>query len=308
MSVQISAIVCTHNRSDYLRKALRSLVDQTLSREQYEIVVVDNASKDNTQEVLAEFAHVPNLHTFYEPEIGLSRARNTGWRNAQGTYLAYLDDDGIAAPNWLENILRVFETFEPMPGVLGGKSDPIWEAPPPDWLSDHFVSQLAIINWADKPIAINKEQWLPACNIAYPREFVEKVGGFREDLGRQGAKMRSGGEDYLQKQIESLGYKAIYHPEIVIGHHVSASRLVKSYFRRKRYWYGFSAAVLTYPAGQLSTPEQIWLSVKRIAWALPRGMMMFATPNPAAFFRRECQLYESLGYVTGLWKPDAEPA
>ena len=96
MNVQISAVVCTHNRAAYLRKALQSLVDQTMAQELYEIIVVDNASTDGTKQVVSEYSGASNLRCLYEPVIGLSRARNTGWGNARGEYVAYLDDDAVA--------------------------------------------------------------------------------------------------------------------------------------------------------------------------------------------------------------------
>src|SRR3990170_3383610 len=121
MSILISAIVCTHNRAPYLFKALRSLDNQTLDSALYEVIVVDNASKDNTKEVFREFSGKTNWRYIYEPDIGLSRARNTGWRNAHGAYIAYLDDDAVACPEWLENIINVFETFKPSPASVWGR-------------------------------------------------------------------------------------------------------------------------------------------------------------------------------------------
>ena len=127
MTVRISAIVCTYNRSTYLRKALGSLVDQSLSKDQYEVIVIDNGSQDDTRQVIDEFSWMPNLKYVYEPNLGLSQARNTGWRNAHGGYVAYLDDDAIACPRWLEKILEVFENVKPRPGCVGGKIEPRWE-------------------------------------------------------------------------------------------------------------------------------------------------------------------------------------
>ncbi|MEE8471432.1 MAG: glycosyltransferase family A protein [Dehalococcoidia bacterium] len=98
MSIRVSAIICTHNRSDYLRQAIQSLADQTLPTEQYEVIVVDNGSTDNTRAVVEGFDHIANLRYVYEPILGLSQARNTGWQNARGEYIAFMDDDAIGYP------------------------------------------------------------------------------------------------------------------------------------------------------------------------------------------------------------------
>ena len=133
MSIRISAIICTLNRAAYLEKAIQSLADQTLPEEQFEIIVVDNGSTDNTKTMVEGFKHLENLRYIYEPIMGLSQARNTGWQNAQGDYVAYLDDDAIACPEWLERIVQAFDTVEPRPGSVGGKVIPVWEAERPAW-------------------------------------------------------------------------------------------------------------------------------------------------------------------------------
>src|SRR2546430_8014065 len=99
--IKISAIICTFKRPDYLRHALRSLCNQTLSREDYEIIVVDNAVEAEAEQVVREFQDGKiNLRYVTEPEVGLSRARNTGLKVAAGRYVAYIDDDARADAQW----------------------------------------------------------------------------------------------------------------------------------------------------------------------------------------------------------------
>jgi len=94
MNVRISAIICTLSRANYLRRSINSLIGQTLSAAHYETLIVDNGSTDNTSEVvLREYDDVQNLRYVYEPILGLSQARNTGWRQAAGEYVALLDGD-----------------------------------------------------------------------------------------------------------------------------------------------------------------------------------------------------------------------
>ncbi|MBM3134679.1 MAG: glycosyltransferase family 2 protein [Chloroflexi bacterium] len=300
MSVRISAVVCTHNRAAYLRKALQSLVDQTLPQELYEIIVVDNGSQDNTKQVVGEFYAMPNLRYLYEPVIGLSRARNTGWRNARGEYVAYLDDDAVACPWWLAKFLNVLETFEPSPGSVGGKCEPIWEAPKPDWLSDNMLYDLSLLHWSDVPIILDERQHLAGCNIAYPRKLLQAVGGFREDLGRQGNNLRTNEENHLRQQLVSLGHCSVYHPEILVGHHVSPSKLTKKWFREKAYWQGLSDCCVLNPDGRLPLAIRARLALARISWALPRLLLMLVASNSAKRFKRQCQVIESMGYVAGL--------
>jgi len=122
-----------------MRKAIDSLVNQTLPKERYEILVVDNSSTDNTKQVvLREFSNLQNLQYLYEPVLRLSQAQNTSWCNARGEYVAYLDDNAIACPHWLEKIFDVFETVKPKPACVSGKIKPTWEIPK---ACNHFTYQ-----------------------------------------------------------------------------------------------------------------------------------------------------------------------
>jgi GT2 family glycosyltransferase len=301
MAVMISALICTRNRADYLRRAIRSLVNQTLSQAQYEIIVVDNASEDSTQDVIDEFSYVPNLRSIREPVLGLSRARNTAWQNARAPFVAYLDDDAVASRGWLETYLEVFQWTKPTPGSVGGKCEPIWEVPQPDWLADQMLTSLSVYDWSDTPITLNEDQWLSGCNIAFPVAVLRELGGFREDLGRNGNKLLSGEETYLRRQLDAHGYTSIYHPKIMVGHHISPQRLNKLWFRRHAFGTGQSAAVMLKAEGALSAARRINLSFKKTVWAVPRAALMMLGRRPADRFRRQYQVLETLGYLNGLW-------
>jgi len=90
----ISVIVCTYNRAELLRELLPTLCEQTVAFTQYEVIVIDNGSTDHTKTVAAVFAaRYPQVRYCYEPRQGLSHARNRGWQEAKGDYVAYIDDD-----------------------------------------------------------------------------------------------------------------------------------------------------------------------------------------------------------------------
>jgi len=132
VNTEVSVVICTLDRPHYLRLATQSVVSQALARDRYELLIVDNGSTDETERMIrTEFGSVPNLRYIREPILGLSRARNTGWTQASGEFVAYLDDDAVAVPYWLEKILHVFETVRPMPGCVGGRIEPLWEVTPP---------------------------------------------------------------------------------------------------------------------------------------------------------------------------------
>ena len=304
MSIQISVAICTLNRADYLRKALQSLAEQTLSTELYEILVVDNNSTDQTKEVATEeFSYLSNLRYLFEPILGLSQARNTAWQQAKGKYVAYLDDDAIASPQWLEKILEVFDTRHPRPGCVGGKVEPIWEKPRPDWLSDKLLPYLTVIDWADAPLLLKGSKYAAGANMAFPKQVIEEIGGFETRLGRKGKNLLSNEEMYVREQLDALSYETYYHPQASVKHHVAASRLKKQWFIDRSYWQGVSQAVQLNLRKQLCRKEKNRLALSEIKAMAGSPKFFFNLLIPPYNLRRleiKCYVYARLGYTIAL--------
>lgn len=304
MNILISAIICTHNRATYLAKAIQSLMDQRMPKDKYEIIVVDNCSTDSTKEVVAQFVGTNNIRYVYESNLGLSFARNTGWRNARGRYVAYLDDDAIACQGWLEKISEVFETVKPKPGCVGGRVEPVWESARPGWLSDWLLHGLAIIDWKTPHVLTNlSAEWLVGANIAFPVEILQCVGGFTSNLDRVGNNLLSSGDVFLEKQIMKMGYSCFYHPDIVVGHHIFGSRLNQSWFIRRYYWQGVSDAVMQLLQERPSPLKRLCFafSLAKILFESREKVMtlLLPTTDPDRFTQR-CFAFIKLGHIYGL--------
>ncbi|CAG0966566.1 partial Validoxylamine A glucosyltransferase, partial [Anaerolineae bacterium] len=170
--ISISAVICTHNRADCLPAAIESVLQQDLTPDRFELIVVDNRSNDGTHDVVSGFGDRVKL--VKEPILGLSNARNAGWRAAQGVYVAMLDDDAVADPAWLRHILAAFEETRPEPACVGGRVWPIWESPRPAWLSDRTLLNLTVIDWSEVPHAVTdfQREWLAGANLAFPRAVL----------------------------------------------------------------------------------------------------------------------------------------
>lgn len=302
MDIKISAIICAFNRANYLRKAIQSLVEQSLDTSFYEILVVDNRSTDNTQQVATEeFAHVANLRYIYEPIQGLPQARNTGWRNARGMYVAYLDDDAIASPQWLEKVLEVFETVTPQPGCVGGKIEAIWEAPRPVWLSDKLLPWLTVIDLHNRPLFLEENQFIVGANMAFSQKILQELSGFKEDFNS----MFYNEELWMQKQLRKVGYRCFYDPNVKVGHHISGSRLRQKYLIKRHYRQGIADAFLY--LDQVSTSKKTRL---RLAWKATQEILrdwreiLFwifntSTQDPEIFLK-QLDKYCKIGYIVGL--------
>jgi glycosyltransferase involved in cell wall biosynthesis len=305
MTIQISAVICTFNRASYLRKAIQSLVEQTLDVGRYEILVVDNRSTDDTKRVVTEeFSHIANLRYFYEPIQGLSQARNTGWQNATGEYVAYLDDDAIASPQWLETIVAVFETITPKPGGVGGKVEPIWEAPQPSWLDDNFLPFLTIVDWSDvATILDDKRRYIAGANMAFPKSVLALIQGFQVELGRKGNKLLSNEELILLNELKKKGYTIYYDPKILVKHHVVSSRLSQKWFTQRLYWQGVSNAFALRQQKTHTYSERIQLGIEEIKKVLekPKDLKyLVRISTNKKEFKIRCSISQKLGYIYGL--------
>ncbi len=235
---RISVIICTYNRSSYLGKTIDSLLDQTLTDAFYEIIIVDNASTDNTASVVRGFKR-QNLRYIYEIKQGLSYSRNTGFRRSNGEIVAYIDDDAIASHDWLERILLAYSHDEEIVAV-GGKIVPVWEIDKPDWITPNLYTYFSCIDWSEKPFFLKKGAYLFGCNMSFKKSVLIDCGGFSTSLGRIGNNLLSNEEWELFKCIDNKGLKKYYDPDIYVDHTVISSRINWKWIKSRLYWQGIS--------------------------------------------------------------------
>jgi len=294
----ISAIVCSRNRAKYLNEAINSLIDQTLPKEFYEILVVDNNSDDNTKEVVfGKIGFVQNLRYLCEETIGISFARNKGWIEARGKYICYMDDDEIADPNWLEKMMEIFKTPGCDSHIIGGRVYPIWESPRPDWLSEKIEFYVGIKHYFDKPLILNDIGiCLATSNMGLPRLILQEIGGFNINFKR--------GEDtLLQLEAMKRGYKVFYHPELIVRHHIPPERLKKMYFLRWAFSHGAHLARIMIYIKALSRLERLRASASALLrvfkpiWTLLNSGTL---SSKGKVFSEMCSIVRELGYIAGL--------
>jgi len=215
-----------------------------LPREAYEILVIDNGSTDATADVLEEYEAKHGVHWLYEPVVGLSRARNMGWKNVRTPYLGYIDDDAVAAPAWLETALDCFKNVNPKPVLVAGAIHLEWNIAPPSWINDELLIPLGYVYWGNTPRFLSSSECLGGGNSFYDRSFLSAFGGFNKSLGIKGNRLLWGEETQLQKRIEAEGGFLYYHPGVCIRHFVSVERTRPSWFYRRYYWGGVSDYIM----------------------------------------------------------------
>ena len=303
MPVEISAVVCTRDRAPWLEAALASLAAQTLPCAAREVIVVDNGSTDDTPAVLERAARTdPSVRVLVEPRPGLSRARNAGWRAATGRWVAFLDDDAVAAPDWLERIASAFAARTPRPGCVGGPITLVWPGARPAWLPSFMDDCFTALDLSPVPVELDGGRWLAGCNMAFARDDLEALGGFDERLGRAGESLLSMEDVALQRRLARAGRLPYYDPAIAVRHHVVPERLSQAWVERRVHWNGVSAArALRLDGARM--PRRLRLAARTLAGLLASpelvGAALARSAQPERFARR-CVVLGRLGYVRGL--------
>jgi glycosyltransferase involved in cell wall biosynthesis len=226
---KISCIVCTYNRQDFILQCLEALTHQSLDAKLYEVIIVDNHSKDATAKLVKGFIenHTGIQMTYqFEEKQGLSHARNTGARISQSDILTYIDDDAIADSYLLEEVLRVFEE-SPLTGCIGGRIDLALPPIIPWWYSDKlagYFSHYALT--ATSTVKISEVWQLPyGANFSVSRRAIEGIGGFSTQLGRKGKDFSGGEETDAAYRIAALGYDLYYNPFAKVTHYIKRERM-----------------------------------------------------------------------------------
>lgn len=217
--IDFSIVVCTHNRAALLADCIDSLLNQTIDKSRFEIIIVDNNSTDNTEAVAKEFLrnHI-NIKYLQEKTVGYSAPRNLGWKNASGNIIAYIDDDEIAAPDWLGSIEKAFK-IEGKPDIVGGIYLIKYDVTPPDW----FTESMGGTNKNRKKGILNqrKDCYLAGGNIAFKKKVLEKLNGFSNNFNIKNGFLMMGEDTDICIRAKNTGFQLFYDPDIKIYHRMS---------------------------------------------------------------------------------------
>lgn len=240
----ISIIVPVLNGESYIRDCISSLINQDFPKDQYEILIIDNGSKDNTINILKKYKeHITILH---ESKKGAYIARNTGIEKSKGNIIAFTDADCIAHKDWLNELYKGFSS-ENIGCVVGAiKSYPGKTLVEMYSGNKDLLSQKHTLNTKFLPYG-------QTANVAFRREVFEDIGNFDQRL------MSGGDADISWRMQINTNYKLIYRPDSIVEHRhrTTFKGLFKQQFR-----YGFGRILLykkygNYIAGMTDTNHDI---------------------------------------------------
>jgi glycosyltransferase involved in cell wall biosynthesis len=232
---KISVIVCTYNRADCLEHCLQSLVDQTIDQSLFEVIIVNNNSTDGTIDIAGKYTNdFSNFKLINETKQGLSNARNAGLQASKCEYVAYIDDDAKAHPDWLSYVLSNFTGRIPEPLAVGGIILPFYESDKPDWFKDSYETR----SWGIKPRYLKKGEAFSGSNMIFNKQFLLQYGGFSSEYGIVGNQLLLGDESVLFAKIvekEKREDLFLYDPDIIVYHLVPDYKTQPGYFIKRNF-------------------------------------------------------------------------
>jgi glycosyltransferase involved in cell wall biosynthesis len=268
--MDLTVCICTHDRPRYVRDCLEGLRCQTVARDRFTVQIVDSASSEAATESLASLATQHEARLIRLDRPGVSLARNAGAWAARTPFIAYIDDDAIPAPDWVETILAAIAQPGRPPALIGGRILPKWEAPLPAWWPASLRGVLSIIEHEGR--GEYRTASLPEGLEPYAANMVVHVlsllaaGGFGGAVGRYGNSLLSDEEVQLAWMLQDAGYSVRYDSRITVHHQIQARRLEPEWLLKRLYWQGAST-VLT--RRLLQEGEAVWRELpRRLAVAL----------------------------------------
>ncbi|HEY8188554.1 MAG TPA: glycosyltransferase [Pyrinomonadaceae bacterium] len=241
----LSVAICTYNRASLLSRVLDSVTNQIPATDEAEILIVDNGSTDGTRDLVAALQLEDNrIRYVVEPKPGIAHARNRALGEAHGEYLAFIDDDAWADPNWLGNLLAPIQSVSPRPKCVVGPVSLVWEGKRPDWFPDRFESLLCRYEMGDVPRFLDADGYLLTTNSLFHRETLLNLGGMRTDLGHRRKALLGGEDNDIFNRLIANGLGIYYQPRARVFHPVPKERQTRRFLLRRLFWDGASQPLL----------------------------------------------------------------
>ena len=238
----VSVVICayTEARWDDLLAAIDSIRVQR-DRVPLEIIVVIDHNPALLERICAEGADL--RVTENGEQQGLSGARNSGLRLATGEIVAFMDDDAMANPDWLERLVAAYH--DPAVAGAGGTIDPIWETSRPRWWPVEF-DWVVGCTYRGMPEGRAVVRNMIGCNMSFRRDLLQELGGFVHGIGRIGTRPLGAEETELSIRLGRRwpDRTIVYEPAAGVRHRVPASRATFRYFRARCYAEGLSKAMV----------------------------------------------------------------
>lgn len=311
--LDLSVAICTYNNATLLDRTLVAFEEQCVDAMfAWSVLVVDNNSTDDTLLVVQryiEHSTIPGLRLICEERQGLGYARQRAVMETQAEFIAFVDDDCLLEPDWVEQAIA-FCAAHPQMGAVGGAVRPMWEAPPSELVLGD-VHALAAQDYGEAPCQLDTNQGLVGAGLVLRREAV-LASRWLERMAlvdRSGGNLTSGGDVEINLRIRNTGYELWYNPVMRLDHYIPRRRMSLSYLCRLHRGQGLSASFLVALSDewgrQSVTKQRLYRladGVRRLARLSLSIMIKDVLRRGSVPPRRKIAFYETLGTLEGAWR------
>ena len=306
----LTAAICTFNRADRLQNLIAALRVQECPIP-FEILIVDNNSTDNTQEILTQSMKYdgPPLRVVSESVQGIVPARNRAIEESQNSdYLFFMDDDELPLPGLLKAAVDALDN-ENADCVGGRVENDFTSTPRPKWLEDNLLGFLAEVNYSDSAFWI-KDETTPVwtANVAYKTDLFKNGLRFDKRYSRVGKQIGGGSDAIMFKTLLKTGAQIRYRPDMAVKHFVEDWRLHRSYFLKLHFKAGLRKSLwelIEYPQSFLGIPPflifQMAKHVTKFVKMVAIGSPWFVTTRDELYICNRNDRWMFSAMEEGIW-------
>lgn len=275
---RLTIAVCTHNRSHDLAGCLDALISPELGTTT--ILVIDSASSASEKRAIeAIVAERPNARLVRLEAPGISLARNTAAETATTEWLAYIDDDIVAAPDWIVQARRLLESAPANCAVIGGRVDPIYPDGAKPEVGPRWRQLLSLIQIDGEGDQTENAQVVSG-NALFRRKQLLDVGAFPPQLGRVGKTLLSGEEKLAVDRLRDSGARIHYSDRLRVGHRIGKERLERKWATLRAYWDGVTDQKIRRLEHKPDRPLELF----KVLASIPVLGLLYAIPSPSQEF------------------------
>ncbi|WP_247731621.1 glycosyltransferase [Halovivax limisalsi] len=273
--MDVSVVICTYSPSLYedFCEAIESVLDQEY--ESVEVIAVVDGSDRVCEWARDDWGDTDRVLVHCnEKNVGLSASRNVGISLASGDVVAFMDDDAVAEPDWIAELVSVYRDRDVE--SVGGRMAPLWVAGKPTFLPEEFYWLVGVTHRGFPDAGPVRNTF--GSNISFRTSVFERIGGFDESLGRIGDKQGQGEETDLATRLRTeLGGTVYYNPDAVVGHKIYEHRTDWRWLLNRAFQQGRSKYELSRSTPELGSDEGAFLRQLFVDF-VPRRVMTLHRP------------------------------
>jgi len=306
LSLPLSVVISTYSISRYndLINVLASLKNQKFKK--FEAIVIVDENKRYYLNLL-QYVNKEELDNtkviFNRVNKGLAYSRNLGIKHSKGRIIAYLDDDVVVDPNWAKEIVRPFYKHDNVGGVAGHIL-PLWIDKDMEWFPEELYWMISC-SYVLTPKRESEIDRGFGANMAFRKDLLLKLGGFRTDLGLKKGKWIGGEDTDMFLRIRESGYKVIFNPKAVVYHKIYPNRIKLSNIIKRSFGGGISVALMgkTSNYNPQKYKEKVYL--KELIYHFYPKKIVQITKHPSTILLKQMGavtltiIFEGIGYLRG---------